>query len=349
MRILLLSLCVRCFAGTAEAISPAQGGSEQPVTRPSQVVTVDPNQERQIQDLLNAQSASLDEVGVHLERREYHLAVDKAEEVSRRVWSATGIDPKANLQETIQVNNVLRVTDLATPFSSLSFQQQAAITRAVRAHRSGLLLDLINLAKRSAVYLATAQYFRVVSGRGIEARDIDKLRGDLVRAHNFAFLIEDSNVPGRPMLIRDKDVANENHTYFFNRELMVLATSIKELNFNPNQFDQDLETSWAAQLQRHVAIINADGSIFKRQIDQATQLRLADCNVTLRLRDSRNPFWNGNPFFSYHWLTPTAAAHVCSEVGGSLSDPRIDCMKRMASAKTEYPSALSLCGLSGQD
>lgn len=198
-----------------------------------------------LEQIFHEASAELQTVEAMNAAKNFGPAILAAKKIVDRV---SIVHPKGNFSEHLPVNGVLSYPDLKRPFDELRNTQKELIAQAVADSKSGFYLDLLNLWKRAKLAYLKAFYGQMKT-QLMEA-DLRKIREDIFDVYAIAILIGDSKLADTFMLF-DSDVANEDQQYFFGRELMEFALSVKELNTNEKALMEQLEESKRARLKKH--------------------------------------------------------------------------------------------------
>ncbi|MBE8221626.1 MAG: hypothetical protein HAW60_02740 [Bdellovibrionales bacterium] len=188
-----------------------------------------------------------------LSEKKYSEALSRSKDLLDQIKFKTGINPKVKFREKIIVNGIFtpgKKNELKIKFDSLFYEQKENLARAVLNYRGGLYLDLLNLYKRTQLIYMKSFYYQIKKVNDLRLADIEKLKIDILLVHSIPILIKDKNLRST-FLLFDSDVSDSDQQYFFNRELVDLALSIKELNFTDETFAAALVTAKNNALKKH--------------------------------------------------------------------------------------------------
>lgn len=161
-------------------------------------------------------------------------ALNLSKSVLDEVRVKSGIDPKAKLRENFLTP--LTFPEGAYSMSSLPQDQQQTIIRTVQAYKGGLYLDIINLTKRVSLLYVKALHAQFKNVGGLTSGDRNKILKDLATASIIPMPMQDKK--GKVITVFDEDVANDDHTYMFNREITNYLYSAKDLDISESAFEK---------------------------------------------------------------------------------------------------------------
>lgn len=185
-------------------------------------------------DLQQDMAAKFENVEGMLARGETKAALGAAKQILDTVRIKTGIDPKARIQESFLVP--ITFPEGKTEFSELEDQQKEIVIRTIAQFRGGLYMDLMNLSKRTTLLYIKAFADQLSKMGGLTGQDRAKIVDDLLKATLVPMPVQDK--AGTKIIVLDEDVANEDHTYFFNREIEMYLLENKSLGITRENFDQ---------------------------------------------------------------------------------------------------------------
>lgn len=160
-------------------------------------------------------------------------ALSMAKSVLDNVKIKTGIDPKNKIQEKFLIPTKFPAN--AKSMDNLSEDQKELVIRTISEYRGGLYLDIMNLSKRTTLLYIKAFQAQLTKGGKLTNADKEKIVNDLVKASLIPMPLEDKS--RNRITIFDEDVANEDHIYLFNRELMMSVIENKDLNLTEADFE----------------------------------------------------------------------------------------------------------------
>ncbi|MEK6774130.1 MAG: hypothetical protein AABY64_09320, partial [Bdellovibrionota bacterium] len=160
-------------------------------------------------------------------------ALTQAKGVLDTVRIKTGIDPKIRIQESFLVP--ITFPENARSMNDLNATEKDQVIRTISDFRGGLYMDLMNLSKRTALLYIRAFKAQVQKRGGLTGDDRAKIVNDLISAALVPMPVEDK--AGKKIIAFDQDVANEDHTYMFNRELKMYLIQDADLKISEAQFD----------------------------------------------------------------------------------------------------------------
>lgn len=189
------------------------------------------------QDLHNLQrelTRTYDEVERLMEAQDFSNALVLAKGILDNVRMATGIDPRTGLQESFFVDTTF--PNSARSMRDLDERQRNLIIRTIADFRRNSYLDIMNLSKRTTLLYTRAFQKNLEHSGGLSLEDRQKIQRDLVRASLIPIPIVDKN--NFKIYAFEEDVASEDHTYMFNRELRTYFVENPALAFNPESFER---------------------------------------------------------------------------------------------------------------
>lgn len=190
--------------------------------------------EQALSALQTTMVARFQEIESDIASGETKTAFLKAKEVLDSVRMKTGIDPKVRLQESFLAATVFSET--AKGINDLSEDQKNLVIKTISNFRGGLYMDIMNLSKRTTLLYTKAFEAELSKQGGLTNDDKAKIKTDLVKAAVMPMPVEDKK--GNRIFVFEEDVANEDHTYIFNRELMMYLISNSKLKINEASFDE---------------------------------------------------------------------------------------------------------------
>lgn len=185
-----------------------------------------------LQVLADQMVPRLNETQRLLNEEQTEAALSLAKSTLDEVRIKTGIDPKAKLRENFLVATVF--SEGASSMSALPTAQQQMVIRTVKDFRGGLYLDILNLTKRTTLLYIKALHQQIKKDGGLNQEDRSKIFRDLVLATVVPMPIQDKS--GNIITVFDEEVANEDHTYLFNRELKMYLLSAQDLQISEKSF-----------------------------------------------------------------------------------------------------------------
>lgn len=207
-------------------------------------------------------------------------ALNSAKALLDDVRVKTGIDPKARLRENFYVATVFPAN--AKNMSNLSDEQKDIVVRAVRDFRGGLYLDILNLSKRVSLLYIRAFHAEIKKSGGLTIEDRQKIVKDLATAAVVPMPIVDKQ--GKKIVAFDEDVANEDHTYMFNRDIKMYLLNAKDL--------QVTEVAWMNYLAQYKASLG--GVPYQAPQVQAQQPQLSPSQLCVNYLYDRAYFKPNN-------------------------------------------------------
>lgn len=200
--------------------------------------TEDSSKERtalQEQALIKLQAEMIEkfnEIELDITRGDTKSAFLKSKSVLDNVKIKTGIDPKIRIQESFLAPVIF--SKGVKQLMDLSEAQRNIVIRTISGFRGGLYIDIMNLSKRTTLLYIKAFQLELMKNGGLTEEDRKKIVNDLVKAAVMPMPVEDKN--GVKIFAFEEDVANEDHTYIFNRELKMFLLENKSLNFTEENF-----------------------------------------------------------------------------------------------------------------
>lgn len=200
-------------------------------------------------------------------------ALNLSKSVLDEVRVKSGIDPKAKLRENFLTP--LTFPEGAYSMSSLPQDQQQTIIRTVQAYKGGLYLDIINLTKRVSLLYVKALHAQFKAVGGLTTGDRNKILKDLATASIIPMPMQDKK--GKVITVFDEDVANDDHTYMFNREITIYLLSAKDLQISESDFEK-----YRSDLKSHIIgpapkiVDSLEGQLLKVEACAETAMLLSD-------------------------------------------------------------------------
>ena len=271
----LVLVCLLSLLAAQSAL--ASGGS-----RRAQVEVAPVESEAVLKEVYQAMTQELAQVELVLAEGKNGEAFAQAKSTLDRARVRSGIQPKANTREKVEIRGVLDEADLKKTFTSLSNRQRDAVATTVLNYRGRLYFDVLNQMKRANLLYVRAMVAKLKEGGGtLLSGDIEKIRADLLAAYRVPVLVRQEDLSGDYLLF-DSDVSNSDQHYFFNREIKVYAMGLAELKFTEEAFDraaiqftQGLErTHWSGFVTR-AEVAAAEAAARKAQADRAWAARQA--------------------------------------------------------------------------
>jgi hypothetical protein len=189
-------------------------------------------QRRALQVLGETMVPQLNEIQRLLNEDQSEAALTLAKSVLDDVRVKTGIDPKAKLRENFLVSTTFPAG--AVGMNSLTPAQQQMVIYTVKSFRGGLYLDILNLTKRTTLLYVKALHQQMAKQGGVNDEDRAKILRDLALATIVPMPIQDK--AGKIINVFDEEVANEDHTYMFNRELKMYLLASPDLRITEKSF-----------------------------------------------------------------------------------------------------------------
>lgn len=162
-------------------------------------------------------------------------ALGLAKSVLDSVKVKTGIDPKNKIREKFLVP--LKFPANARSMQDLNEDQRITVIRTISEFRGGLYLDILNLSKRTTLLYIKALQAELSRSGGLTNTDKRKIVNDLVEASLIRMQVEDK--AKGVITVFDEDVANEDHTYLFDRELKMFLLQNNELRITEEVFESE--------------------------------------------------------------------------------------------------------------
>lgn len=194
-------------------------------------------QQQVLQALQVEMTTKFDEIEDAIAKGNTKAAYLEAKEVLDSVRIKTGIDPKVRIQESFLAPTIFPKD--ARGMNDLSDAQKNLVIKTISDFRGGLYMDIMNLSKRTTLLYIRAFEAELSKEGGLTADDNAKIINDLVKAAVMPMPVEDK--VGNKIFVFDEDVANEDHTYIFNRELKMFLIENSGLNVTEKSFDQEKE------------------------------------------------------------------------------------------------------------
>ena len=183
------------------------------------------------------------EMKVKFQAVESDLAAEKAEEaltlakqILDTVRVKTGIDPKVRRQESFLIPTEFPGGSVI--MADLSSQQKQLVIDTISAFRGGLYMDLLNLSKRTSLLYTKAFQREVKKKGGLTSEDRQKIIRDLMTAALVPMPLMDKN--GNKVIAFDDDIANEDQTYLFDRELKSYLMDDPDFKMSEDDVTQSL-------------------------------------------------------------------------------------------------------------
>lgn len=168
-----------------------------------------------LQALQQQMITKFNEIEANLADGKTETALTTAKFVLDTVRVKTGIDPKLKIQQSFLVPAVF--PESARQMADLDRNLQETVIQTISDFRGGLYMDLMNLAKRTRLLYIRALKAEMSKKGGLTKEDREKIINDMVDAAIVPMPVDDKK--GNRIMAFDQDVANEDHTYLFNREL----------------------------------------------------------------------------------------------------------------------------------
>lgn len=201
-------------------------------------------------NLQKEMSIKFDEIESMIAVGNSKAALGAAKEVLDTVRVKTGIDPKTRIQENFLVP--LKFPAGVVSMTQLPEDQRNTVIRVISEFRAGLYMDIMNLSKRTTLLYIKAFEAQLKKSGGLNTEDKKKIVNDLVKATLVPMVVEDKS--GKKIIAFDEDIANEDHTYLFNRELKMFIYERPELGVDErNNGFETLRASTKAALLKSLA------------------------------------------------------------------------------------------------
>ncbi len=188
-------------------------------------------QEEALKALQTEMNAKMQEITGDLQQNNSESALAKAKALLDTVRIKSGIDPKVKVQESFLVD--VEFPENVSTIDQLDFKTKRFVIMSFKNFRGGLYIDIMNLSKRTTLLYVTALKKEIEKMDSLTNEDSAKIIKDLTFATLMPMVFEDKS--GRMITVFDEDVANEDHTYMFNRELKSFLT--KELKYPIKDYD----------------------------------------------------------------------------------------------------------------
>lgn len=201
-----------------------------------------------LQNLQQEMTSKFSEIESEISAGNTQRALTLAKNVLDTVKVKTGIDPKNKIQEKFLIATKFPAN--AKSMNDLSEEQQDLVIRTISDYRGGLYLDIMNLSKRTTLLYIKAFQAQLAKSGGLTNADKEKIVNDLVKASLIPMPLEDKGKT--KITVFDEDVANEDHTYLFNRELMMFLIQNTDLKVSEADFETkklELKTSFVGNVQ----------------------------------------------------------------------------------------------------
>lgn len=228
---LLLTLAIPLVLATTNTFAQQSGTTVLNSRESTQLM----NERTQIlSELQRDMVEKFDEIEALLDQKEAARALSIAKSTLDTVRVKTGIDPKSRIQENFLVATTFPAAARSMP--DLSETQRELVITTVSDFRGGLYLDIINLSKRTTLLYIKALQMVMAQNGGLTTEDKQKIFNDLVKASLIPMPIVDKK--GKKIFAFDEDVANEDHTYLFNRELKMFLIGNLDLKITEDRFEE---------------------------------------------------------------------------------------------------------------
>lgn len=204
-------------------------------------------------ELQTLMSTRFSSVEANLAAENTEAALSEAKFVLDTVRIKTGIDPKVKIQHSFLVP--VTFPNQANTMSDLSEADQRVVIRTISDFRGGLYMDIMNLSKRTTLLYIRALKAEIQKHGGLTTEDREKIIRDVLVASLVPMPVEDKN--GKKIVVLDKDIANEDHTYLFNRELKMYILQDADLKISEKEF-RELFNQYLSKLIGRKEIINKD-------------------------------------------------------------------------------------------
>jgi len=189
-------------------------------------------QQNALQALVSTMTPNLREIQKLLNEEKSLEALTLAKSVLDDVRIKTGIDPKSKLRENFLVSTTF--SENSSNMASLPVNQQQIVIRTVKDFRGGLYLDILNLTKRTTLLYIKSLHQEIKSNGGLTTEDRNKIIRDLALATIVPMPIQDK--AGKIIHVFDEEIANDDHTYMFNREIKMYLLQSKDLAIDEKAF-----------------------------------------------------------------------------------------------------------------
>jgi len=189
-------------------------------------------QQNALQALVSTMTPNLREIQKLLNEEKSLEALTLAKSVLDDVRIKTGIDPKSKLRENFLVSTTF--SENSSNMASLPVNQQQIVIRTVKDFRGGLYLDILNLTKRTTLLYIKSLHQEIKRNGGLTTEDRNKIIRDLALAAIVPMPIQDKT--GKIIHVFDEEIANDDHTYMFNREIKIYLLESKDLAIDEKAF-----------------------------------------------------------------------------------------------------------------
>ncbi len=239
---------------------------------------IEKNQSKEALEELNLKMTSnFQTIETLLDDEDFGEALKLAKQTLDLVRVQTGIDPKARLREKFFVATTF--PSAASSIDDLSRTQAEDVIRTISNYRAGLFLDIMNLSKRTTLLYIKAFQKQLSQMGGLLQEDKNKIVNDLVKASLIPMVVEGKN--GTRITVFDEDVANEDHTYLFNRELKLFLINNNELEITEEKFLK-------LKSERKTQLLGGKGSKSSGPEKKAVGLACMSHASSIRYSDDRN-------------------------------------------------------------
>lgn len=196
------------------------------------------SQTQVLASLQSEMTAKFSEIESLIASGDSRRALGLAKSVLDSVKVKTGIDPKNKIREKFLVP--MKFPANAKSMRDLSDDQKDTVIRTISEFRGGLYLDILNLSKRTTLLYIKAFQAELTKSGGLINTDKQKIVNDLVNAALIQMPVEDK--AKKVITIFDEDVANEDHTYLFDRELKMFLIQNTDLSITEQQFESQKQS-----------------------------------------------------------------------------------------------------------
>jgi hypothetical protein len=193
----------------------------------------------QIYNLYTLASADLETIQQLLQNEDYAQALAMARKFKTNLLSKTGVNPKVRGEIQIKVNNLLTLTEIELPYSSLKRESQANILAVIEDYKFGTFIDLLNLLKRAYALEQQALYYQSKNITN-QAPLLDAVKENLINnalaAMNIGIELYDQKT-GLTYLVFDHEVASTNYQFLYNLEITQWILSIEEFGLTEKELE----------------------------------------------------------------------------------------------------------------
>lgn len=207
-------------------------------------------QEDALKALQTEMNAKMQEITGDLQQNNTESALAKAKALLDTVRVKSGIDPKVKVQESFLVD--VEFPANVSSLDQLDFKTKRYVIMSFKNFRGGLYIDIMNLSKRTTLLYVTAMKKEFEKMGGLTGDDSVKIIKDLTFATLMPMIVEDK--AGNMITVFDEDVANEDHTYMFNRELKSFLAN--ELKYSVKDYETYKEKVKASFVKKVTAVEN---------------------------------------------------------------------------------------------